>query len=73
MARKGRGRRGGGSLPRGVYRSIGKAKPFAARISAGGRSRYLGVFSTLEEAASVAAEAYKKHFSEGGRHEADGF
>lgn len=53
-ARKGRGRKGGSGLPCGVVANSGR---FEARYYSSGKTIYLGLFGTIEEAAAVAAAA----------------
>jgi hypothetical protein len=64
-AKKGRGRRGSGNLPFGVTRK--KCARFEARFFSGAKTIYLGLFATLEEAASVAAAAKADHLAQRGQ------
>lgn len=61
MCRRGRARRGSGTLPVGVYRSGAR---FKVALGSTGSKRYRGSFATLEEAAAVAGAVVKEIYRE---------
>ena len=63
MAVKGRGTRSKRGLPRGVSRH---GRGWSAEVKHRRRTRYLGTFDTIKEAASVAEREHERLYVQGG-------